>query len=308
MLGVWPSPDGSDAKHLQEVVVGKTRTCMNSLRNANLPTNLARKAYRFQLGPAIRYGISTLANRSKDIENILHNLEFEMLPCLGVNQHVKTEWQTIAQEFGGIELFNLFIEQFIGWIEMILQHYGTGSTISKKERASLEAAQLEIGCRGNLLEERFNTLGVLAPEMWITAVWERSSRYQFKLFLNYPVQPWEGDKTLLYIFLANGIQGISLFSLSRCRISHQAMYHSCISMADGKHFDRSYLTPSQDKEQLSTYRFAQEEPTPQGWKLWENFWRKYRNRHPKLPTPMGRWGVPGHRVWSWLLNEERNMV
>ena len=50
----------------------------------------------FKLGPATRCGISTLANCSKDIENILHNLEFKILPCLGVNQHVKTEWHKIA--------------------------------------------------------------------------------------------------------------------------------------------------------------------------------------------------------------------
>ncbi len=85
MLGVWSSPDGLDAKHLQEMVVGKTRTWVNQLRNANLPIHLAWKAYRFQLGPAIRYGISTLANRSKEIEDILHSMEFKMLSCLGVN-------------------------------------------------------------------------------------------------------------------------------------------------------------------------------------------------------------------------------
>jgi hypothetical protein len=85
MLGVWSSPDGSDAKHLQEVVVGKTSTWVNCLGNANLPIHLAWKAYRFQLGPVICYGISTLANRSKEIEDILHSLEFKMLSCLGVN-------------------------------------------------------------------------------------------------------------------------------------------------------------------------------------------------------------------------------
>jgi hypothetical protein len=187
ILVVWSSPDGLDAKHLQEVVVGKTRTWVNQLRNANLPIHLAWKAYRFQLGPAIRHGISTLANRSKEIEDILKSLEFKMLSCLGVNRHVKTEWRRLAQEFGGIGLFNLSIEQFIGWFEMVLQHYGTRSTISKKMRALLEAAQLEIGCRGNPLHECYNTLGILAMETWIKAVWEQLSRYQFKLFLKYPV-------------------------------------------------------------------------------------------------------------------------
>jgi hypothetical protein len=36
MLGVWLSPNESDAKHLQEVVVGKTRAWVNLLRNAHL--------------------------------------------------------------------------------------------------------------------------------------------------------------------------------------------------------------------------------------------------------------------------------
>ncbi len=146
MLGVWSSPDGSDAKHLQEVVVGKTKTWVNCLWNANLPTHLAWKAYRFQLGQGIRYGVSTLANHSKEIEDILHSLEFEMISFLGVNHHLKTEWRRFTWEFGGIGLLNLSIEQFIGWVQMLLQHCGTRSTIFKKMRASLEATQLDIRC------------------------------------------------------------------------------------------------------------------------------------------------------------------
>jgi hypothetical protein len=188
MLGVWSSPDGSDPKHLQEVVVvGKTRTWVSRIRNSNLPTHLVWKSYRFQLGPAIRFGIATLANQSDDIENILHGLESEMLSSMGVNQHVKVEWRKLAREFGRIGLFNLTIKQFIGWAELILQHYGTDLTISKKMRALLETAQLEIGSNGNPLNEYHDTLGILATNGWIKAVWERSFRYNFKLILDYPV-------------------------------------------------------------------------------------------------------------------------
>jgi hypothetical protein len=52
-------------------------------------------------------------------------------------------------------------------------------------QALLEAAQLEIGCCGNPLHECYNTLGILAMETWIKAVWEQLSCYQFKLFLKY---------------------------------------------------------------------------------------------------------------------------
>ncbi len=48
---------------------------------------------------------------------------------MGVNRHVKMEWRTLAREFEGIGLYNLTIEQFISWLEVILQHYRTGSTL-----------------------------------------------------------------------------------------------------------------------------------------------------------------------------------
>jgi hypothetical protein len=148
MLGVGPSPDGSDAKHLQEVVVGKTRTWVSCIWNSNLPTHLVWKSYGFQLVPAIRFGIAILANQSEDIENILHSLEFKMLSSMGVNRHIKVKWRKLAREFGRIGLFNLTNKQFIGWAELILQHYGTDSTISKKMRASLETAQLKLVAMG----------------------------------------------------------------------------------------------------------------------------------------------------------------
>ncbi len=221
-------------------VVGKTRTWVSCIRNSNLPTHLVWKSYRFQLGPAVRFGLATLANQSDDIDNILHGLEFEMLSSMGINQHVKTEWRKLAREFGEIGLFNLTIEQFIGWAELILQHYGTGSTISKKMRASLVAVQLEIGCNGNPLNECHDTLGILATDGWIKAVWGRACRYDFKLTLDYAVQqaPRAGNISLLEIFLAKGVKGSDLLSLTQCRISHQAMYLSCIITAEGTHLDK----------------------------------------------------------------------
>ncbi len=138
----------------------------------------------------------------------------------------------------GIGLYNLSIEQFIGWVELILQHYGKGSTISKKMQALLEAVQLENGCRGNPLHECYDTLGTLATDAWIKAVWSRSFCYKFKITLNYLVQghPQVGDQDLLDIFLAKGTRGKDL-CLTQCRISHQALYLSCIATVKGKHLN-----------------------------------------------------------------------
>jgi hypothetical protein len=160
-------PNGSDKKHLQEVVIGKTSKWVIRLKNSHLPLHLAWKAYCFQLWPGIWYGLLTLATTLQDVENILHKLEFEMLSALGVNQHVKIEWRKLAREFGGIGLFNISIEQFISWMEVLLQQNSADFTTSQKLQASIKATQLEVGCRGNPLNEDYVTLKQLAMDGWV---------------------------------------------------------------------------------------------------------------------------------------------
>ncbi len=95
-LGIWSSPDGLDSMHLQEVVVGKVTKWVGCLKNAQLPTHLAWEAYRHQLWSGVKWSLSTLVNSNREIDGILHKLEFEIIPLMGVNRHVKTEWRHIA--------------------------------------------------------------------------------------------------------------------------------------------------------------------------------------------------------------------
>ncbi len=170
MLRVWSSPDSSDDMHLNQVVVGKVRKLVNKIKNAHLPVQLAWKAYRHQLWPGVRYGLATLANKKDMVDSILHKLEFKMLLFFGVNQHLKVEWRHLGRELGGIRLLNLGIEQFIGWIEIILQHFHMATTLSQQITASIMALQLEVGCRGNRMNENYAEQGLLATDYWVKAV------------------------------------------------------------------------------------------------------------------------------------------
>jgi hypothetical protein len=192
----------------------------------------------------------------------------------------------IVREFGGIKLFNLSIDQLISWIEAILQHYEPGSTISKKMHALIEATQIKIRCQGNPLNKNYTTLGLLVMDRWVKAVWERAFHYEFTITLDYPVQthPHARGQDLTDIFLEKNKSGKELLCLTRCRISHQAMYLSCIATAEGKHPDKTYLFLLQRMECLSVWQFAQEEPTPYDWKLWENFWQEYCSHYLELPA------------------------
>ena len=118
---------------------------------------------------------------------MLHLLECKMLAPMGVNRHVKVDWRTMGWEFGGIGLYSLPVEQLICWLDLFLQHYQTGLNVSSKLRTSLKALQLKLGCHGNPLLENFSTLGCLATDSWLVAVWERLCSHNFTIHLDYPL-------------------------------------------------------------------------------------------------------------------------
>ncbi len=123
-----------------------------------------------------------------------------------------------------IGFFNLSIKQYISWLKVLLQHYGASFMTSKKLQASLEAMQLEVGCRGDPLNKNYGKLGLLAMEGWVEAVWEHASYFGYTVMLDYPIEllPWERDCYLVDIFLESGKTGRELLGLNRCRTSYQA--------------------------------------------------------------------------------------
>lgn len=191
---------------------------MSRSKNGHLPSKLNWMSHRFSLWTRMRYGLATLATPTRQLSDQLRKLDFESLSMLGVNKHVQVQWRMIPREFGGIGLYSLEVEQTIGWVNMILQHYGVNNTLGKKCKMSLECLQLEIGCAGNPLKENFCQVGQLATNGWWKAVWEQSIAFNFQLILDYPCQPLrrERDCTLISLFLSKKVSKHELCILNRC--------------------------------------------------------------------------------------------
>ena len=64
--------------------------------------------------------------------------------------------------FGGIGLFSFPVEQTIGMINMLFQHYGAGTTLAKNMSTSIKALQIEIGCTGSPFVKNYEELHLLA--------------------------------------------------------------------------------------------------------------------------------------------------
>ena len=183
MLGIWSNPAGNDIKHLEEIIVKKYRTWLDRSKNGHLPASLNQKSYQFKLWPGMNYGLATLATPTRMVSNLVDRLDYEALPLLGVTRSIKKEWRNLPRAVGGIGLRNVAIEQLIGWINMLLQHYGATTTLGLKVTASLEALQLEVGCLGNPFDENYKERGILATPCWMVAIWERMQQYKLPIYL-----------------------------------------------------------------------------------------------------------------------------
>jgi hypothetical protein len=68
---------------------------------------------------------------------------------------------------------------------MIVQYYGTETTLAKKFSASLEAMQLEIGCARNPLNKGYDKFHCLVVPSWIKSLWESLLFYCVSMHLEY---------------------------------------------------------------------------------------------------------------------------
>ena len=186
------------------------------MQNAHLLARMGWIAYRFKLWTGICYGIATLAIPLAEARRILCIKNFHCLSFLGVNRNVKREWRTMHRAFGGIGLFSFPVEQTIGMINMLIQHYGAGTTLAKKMSASIEALQLEIGCTGNPFVENYEPLHLLATLCWTKSLWERLHYYKFHIHLDYPpiLLPHKGDVQLVRLFWDAGYRDQQLQALN----------------------------------------------------------------------------------------------
>ena len=308
MLGIWSNPTGNDKKHLEEVVLKKYRTWIDRSKNGHLSARLNWESYYFKLWAGLNYGLATLATPTNMVQQILDRLDYEALPLLGVSRSLKKEWRVLPRACGGIGLRNLVHEQFIGWINMLLQHYGSSTTLGLKCAASLEALQLELGCRGNPLLENYAERGILSTSCWITAIWERIHRYKFPIHLKYPTlqNQRKNDEFLVDIFLREGYRGMELRRLNRCRLHLKAIFLSDITTANGRRLEDFAFQGRIGRE--SIFRFPRELPSNKDWRAWDDFWTGWRLPNGTLHTPLGHWEQKSHQVWRWYFNESNNTI
>ncbi len=213
-LGIHDSPSGGNAAHLS-YIKAKVSVWVNRMTNGHLPSHMAWIAYKHQLWPGVRYGLSMMTNDLEVMDNLLHNEDYRMLNVLGVVRSIIKGLCRLHTTFSGFRLFNLPVEQLICRVNMLIQHYHTSTNLSRKIDASLRYLQLQLGTPHNPLLLDYTVWGHLAPLSWVKMLWQTLHYFDIHLHMAYPniASPRERDQVIMEIFLSANLSPEAIRSL-----------------------------------------------------------------------------------------------
>jgi hypothetical protein len=263
-LGVATCPSGDDSFHLTapgsardkwKSVETRSEVWLMRLKNGHLPSKYAWVSYRLQLWASIRYGLGVLSSPLATLGELCPKFAFQALPLLGINRNVRAGWRYLHSSFGGCGLLDLTTEATISRCNLFLQHWDNPAPLGKCLRASMEYLQLEVGCRGCPLNERFDPIGKYCTHSWVRSFWECISWFGIDVEVDYPILPYprENDLTLLEIWLSHGIKDDRLRSLMRCRLFLCAIFLSDIATANGRRLDQHRTASDRDHRGSSSF-------------------------------------------------------
>ena len=307
-LGVWDNPLGGNEKHC-DVIHDKMETWVNRMKNGRLPSHIAWLGYRLQLWTGIRYGIGTMTNELEKAQEVLANLDYEMLPILGIARTIKTGWRRLHTTFGGFGLLNFPTEQLICRLNLLLQHYHTSSMLSRKLDASLHYLQLQLGTPTCPLYLDYDKWGFLSPLCWVKVLWRtlKSSELEMHIqFADIP-SPRRRDQVIMEIVHERANNKEEILSMSRCKGALKCMFLSDIVTADGRKLEHYVFDPGGDSFN-SAYHFPREQPTDKDWEQWSSFWKSYTDEGGVIPSPLEQWQHPSHRLWEWFYEENEQVL
>ena len=298
-LGIHDSPSGGNSTRITSIKE-KVGVWVTRMTNGRLPSHMAWVAYRHQLWPGVWYGLGTITNDLEVADNLLHKEDYRMLNVLGVVRSVTKGLRRLHMSFGGFGLFNLRVQQLIGQVNMLMQHYHTPTNLSRKLDASLRYLQLQLGTPHNQLLLDYAVWGHLAPLSWVKMLWQTLHHFDIHLYMAYPIiaHPRERNQVLMEIFHSLDLSQETTLSLSRCRVFLESIFLLDITTADGRYLENFVFNPG-GRDRSSLFKFPRQVPTRGDWNRWFDFWNSFMTTGDNLNVPLGNWINTTHRIWKW---------
>jgi hypothetical protein len=143
-LGAMTSPDGNSTASIA-MMQEKAQQWINAVCNGHLHQQNVWFSLKVQFWPRVGYGLCSLTATLHELENMLHQQYYQILPLGGVLRTTTVESRTIDAGFCGVGLPHLGIETLVATANKLLMHYGCNTATRKIMQASYSLFFIEAG-------------------------------------------------------------------------------------------------------------------------------------------------------------------
>jgi hypothetical protein len=173
----------------------------------------------------------------KECGDLMQTVFMRLLSKLGVNRNMHRDWVFAHQDFQGLGMPNVYLEQTITQLNSIMAQTDGHTHVSYSLNACYEKLLLELGTSGSLFEKDFASQGHLAMDCWLKSAWKGCSIYGIDIALPHASQlkrQREQDELLMDLFLRQGPTDAYAKALNRVRRHLHVYALADISTGDGR--------------------------------------------------------------------------
>jgi len=195
-------------------------------------------------------------------------------------------------QWGGLNILNLFTEQAIAHVHMILKFGGQKDNITGcLLQVTWEALILKAGLVGNSANFP-DTIQDYITRTWVSEMWGACHQANIQIIGDQPqLEPQrERDTEIMRLFIQQGYRKNELEVLNQCRMYIHAIFLSDICTATGDALEQSMW--QQPAPITSKYEWPMTpQLTPGEWNTWQRALQQTLSlgKQLSLSLPLGRW-------------------
>ena len=133
------------------------------------------------------------------------------------------------------------------------------------------------------------------------------SSFEFHLKFDEIPLPRRRDRVIMELAMDVTKDKDLLGAIARVRGYLNVIFLSDIVTADGRHLEH-FAQVKSEKLVRSKFIFPREHPSDKDWELWTTFWKSWTRDSYELPTPLGKWDAPTHRIWEFFMHDNGDVI
>ena len=313
-LGVRIAPAGNwndEFKYRRQ----QARTLAQQLNNVKITKETAAIAYRMVICPKLEYPLGITQFTQQQCDQITAPVISAVLASLGYNRNMPRTVVYGPIRLGGIGLHDMYIEQGLRQIMLLVGHIRQGSETRFLIEASIKWCHIQAGSEFHLLEHPEFPVDYI-ESCWIMCI--RDFLRTFGLSMSFTCKcmqqkQCENDEFIMDAFRTRGeCSVLELQKLNACRMFLQVARLSEVSTGDGKQLQENIVCGQRSNMFRSKNKWPrQNNPLPECWKLWKRkllFTFSTDCRTNILREPLRQWfpETINRQEWSTLLSDQDN--